>query len=106
MNSEEYKKQAEQEENDFKALSLYNKSLREGRLERFQQSFLPVLLKKGYEVAEDNHKYTIETNDMFGVIDFFPKKNNLLIRKDNKWIKSGLTWIIEHLLVEKEEKDS
>ena len=96
--SEELHKQANEEDNDFKALSLYTKSLREGRLENFQNTYLQVLLKKGYEVAEDNYKYTIDTNDKFGIIDFFPKANKLLIRKDNKWIKPGTQWIIKNLL--------
>jgi len=97
--SEDLHQQANKEDNDLKALGLYNKSLREGRMERFEQSFLPVLLKKGYEVAKDNYKYTIDTYDEFGILDFFPKANKLLIRKDNSWKKPGLQWIIKNLLI-------
>lgn len=96
--SEEFHKQANEEDNDLKALGLYTKSLREGRLENFQQVYLPLLLKKGYEVAEDNHKYTIDTYDKYGILDFFPKKNSLLIRKQNSWKRPGLQWIIKTLL--------
>ena len=96
--SEELHKQANEEDNDLKALGLYTKSLREGRLENFQQVYLPLLLKKGYEVAEDNYKYTIDTYDEYGILDFFPKANKLLIRKDNKWKKPGLQFIIKNLL--------
>lgn len=96
--SEEYKELGNQEESDSKALGYYTKSLREGRLENFQQVYLPLLLKKGYEIAEDNHKYTIDTYDKYGILDFFPKANKLLIRKDNDWKKPGLQWIIKNLL--------
>jgi hypothetical protein len=97
--SQELYKQANEEDNDLKALGLYTKSLREGRLENFKQSYLPLLLKKDYEVAEYNNKYTIDTYSEFGVLDFFPKANKILIRKDNKWIKPGLQWIIKNLII-------
>lgn len=97
--SEEYEKKAAQEDNDLKALGLYTKSLKEGRLENFKQSYLPLLLKRNYEVAKDNNKYTIDTYSEFGILDFFPKANKILIRKDNKWIKPGLQWIIKNLII-------
>ena len=52
-------------------------------------------------MVENNHKFTIDTDaqeEKFGVIDYFPKANKVLIRKDNKWIKPGLKWIITNLL--------
>ncbi len=100
MNSEELRKQAAQADNDFQAMSLLNKSLREHRLEKFQDFIIP-LQQKGYDVVESNHKYTIDTDTQsirFGIIDYFPKANKLLIRKDNQWIKPGLTWIRKNLL--------
>jgi hypothetical protein len=100
--SDRLKEDAAQEENDFKAMGLLNKSLREGRHERFTESALPQLLRMGYDVADDgNNKYTIDTDsqsEKYGVIDYFPKANKLLIRKENRWVKPGLAWIVEHLL--------
>jgi len=98
--SELLKKQAQQVDNDFQAMSLLNKSLREHRLEKFQD-YIISLQQKGYDIVEDNFKYTIDTDTQhvqFGIIDYFPKANKLLIRKDNKWIKPGLTWIRNNLL--------
>ena len=98
--SEELEKQAQAEENDLKALGIYNKALREKRLERFE-TYLEQLEKAGYEMLENNHKYTIDTDTQeikFGIIDYFPKANKVLIRKDNRWIKPGLKWIVDNLL--------
>ena len=98
--SNELKIQAQCEENDLKAMGLLNKSLREGREERFLQYVLPKLLQLGYDVVEDNHKYTIDTDMQevkFGIVDYFPKANKLLIRKQNKWIKPGGRWIADNL---------
>jgi len=99
--SEELKQQADQEENDLKAMGIYNKSLREHRSEKFVTIHLSVLQQKGYDIVEDNHKYTIDTDSQeikFGIIDYFPKANKLLVRKKNKWIKPGLPWIIKNLI--------
>jgi hypothetical protein len=41
------KEAAAAEENDLKALGLMTGSLREGRLERFTETYLPQLLKDG-----------------------------------------------------------
>jgi len=90
---------AMKEENDLIALGIYNKALREKRLERFESHILD-LEKKGYEIVENNHKYTIDTDTQeikYGIIDYFPKANKLLIRKENKWIKPGLNWILKNL---------
>ena len=100
--SEQLKLKASKEENDFKALDLYTKSMREGRLERFEESYLPQLREK-YDVVydESNYKYTVDTdtqNNKYGVVDFFPKANKILIRRVNKWKKPGLQWIVKKLL--------
>lgn len=101
--SEELKNAASEEDNNLKALGLMTKSLREGRLERFQEKVLPQLLEKGYDIAydEQNVRYTIDTaasGKSIGIVDFYPKGNKVCIRKTNKWINIGLTWIIERLL--------
>lgn len=95
--SEELLKEATETDNDFVAMGLLNRSLREGRAERWED-YLPKLLKKGYDIACDgNSKYTIDTDDKYGIVDYFPKANKLLIRKQNKWIKPGFTWIKTNL---------
>ena len=57
-----------------------------------------------YEIEEkykieihDNDGFSIYT-DRFGIVDYYPKSNKLLLRKDNKWINLGIEWIKENLL--------
>lgn len=101
--SEELRQQATQEDNDLRALGLMKGSLREARHERFTEEFLSKLLEKGYDIAinESDGRYTIDTDScgkIYGIVDYYPKANNLLIRKNNAWIKPGLKWIVEKLL--------
>lgn len=96
--SENYKKQAQKEENDFKSLSLHTKSLREARLEKFDDYIIP-LEQKGYIIIPFNgSKVVIDTQTNYGIIDYFPKANKLLIRKNNNWIQPGLKWIVTNLI--------
>lgn len=94
--SEELKKQASQEDNDIKAYGLLTQALREKRSEKFIDGWLEPL-KLRYEIVENNYKYTITTQD-YGILDYFPKANKLLIRKNNKWVKPGLKWIINNII--------
>jgi len=48
-------------------------------------------------IKRENGSYTFET-EMYGIIDFFPKANSVLIRKDNNWKKPGLKWIKKNIL--------
>ena len=90
---EELKKQKESEENDLRYLSLGKKIIREERLDKFEKTWLPRLQAlTDVNFNEDSQKYTFELNDL-GLIDYYPKANNLLIRKKNKWIKPGLRWL-------------
>ena len=86
---------SQQEDNGTKSFALQCKALRESRSERFVEDWLPLLYKR-YNIVENNHKYTITTQD-YGIVDYFPKVNKILIRKDNNWIKPGLKWIIANL---------
>jgi len=97
-NSEILKQQADEEENDLKALGVYTKVLREERYERFE-NYKEKLLQKGYNLTEyeANGKITIE-NTPFGIVDYFPKANKILIRRSNDWKTMGLKWIITNLL--------
>ena len=81
MNSNELRKQAESEDNDLKAMGLYTKVLREERAERFE-NYKDKLLQAGYNLTEfkAQGKVTIEPTK-FGIIDYYPKSNKVLIRK-------------------------
>lgn len=98
MKSDELKKLAESEENDLKAMGIYRKVVREENLERFEQ-YKVMLLKNGYDLTEfeDQGKIQIEPTK-YGIIDYYPKANKVLIRNGNKWICNGLDFIILKLL--------
>ena len=95
--SEELRLASQQEDNDIKSFALQCKALRESRSERFIEDWLPVLSLRYSIERRPNGSYSINTQD-HGVIDYFPKANKLLIRKDNKWIKPGLKWIVNELI--------
>lgn len=42
-------------------------------------------------------KINIEPTN-YGIIDYYPKSNKILIGKKNKWIEGGLYWIRNTLL--------
>jgi hypothetical protein len=98
--SEELKIKAQQEENDFAYLSKMTKSMREARLERFEDGYAEKLESNNCIVIPFNgQKIVIDTQtNKYGVIDYFPKANKILIRKDNKWVLQGLRWINDKLL--------
>lgn len=101
MDSEELKKLADAEDNDLKALGMYAKHLREKRFEK-SDAFIEKIKAKGYpvEYIEGSYKFSIDTDfekEKYGIIDFFPKVNKILIRKRNKWIKPGLDWLLKNL---------
>lgn len=94
--SEDLELAAQLEYDDFKSFALHCKALREKRSERFIEDWLPILMKRYNIQLRENTSYSINTQK-YGIIDYYPKANKLLIRKDNKWIKPGLKWIINNL---------
>jgi hypothetical protein len=98
--SEELKIEAKQEESDFSYMAKMNKSMREARLERFEDGYTEKLESKNCVVIPFNgSKVVIDTQTSnYGILDYFPKANKILIRKDNKWIAQGLRWINDNLL--------
>lgn len=98
--SELLKKQAEQEDNDLKALGLYTKVLREERIGNFEKKWLPKLKETHIVKKGPSYSYIIYST-RYGVIDFFPKANRCLLRKKSRWIKPGLQWIVKNLMQEK-----
>lgn len=98
--SEELRIEAQQEESDFSYMAKMNKSIREARLERFEDVYAEKLEAKNCIVIPFNgSKVVIDTQtEKFGIIDYYPKANKILIRKQNKWITQGLRWINDSLL--------
>lgn len=98
--SEELRQKASEEENDFKYMGIANKAVREERNENFEEKWLqkimthPDVLMNAHD--EVNGRYTFGIKGI-GALDFYPKANNLLIRKQNKWKKPGLKWLINKL---------
>lgn len=95
--TEELRNKLGTEENDLKALGIGKCLIREERNERFEDTWLPKLKEKVNVIANvPAGKYTF-TLEAYGIIDFYPKANKLLIRKSNKWRKPALQWIINVL---------
>jgi len=94
--SEQLRKEASMAESDQQCLGLHTKAMREERLERFEDKWLLLLKEKAtVHYSELLNRYWIE-NKKFGTIDFYPKANKVLIRKQNKWVKPGLQWLIKN----------
>ena len=98
--SEDLRIEAQPEENDFSYMAKMNKSIREARLERFEDGYVEKLESNNCIVIPFNgSKVVIDTQtSKYGILDYFPKANKILIRKDNKWITQGLRWINNTLL--------
>ena len=98
--SEALKKEAQQEESDFSYMAKMNKSMRESRLERFEDGYAEKLESNNCIVIPFNgSKVVIDTQtEKYGIVDYYPKANKILIRKDNKWLTQGLRWINDTLL--------
>ena len=75
-------------------------SIRNERDDNFKSKYLDLIaLEYDVEYMERTERYTIY-NTEFGDLDFYPKANKLLIRKQNKWIKPGLNWLLNKLNIE------
>jgi hypothetical protein len=96
--SEEYRQQAQEAEHVLASLGLHTKALREERMERFKEKYLPLLEKKAMIAINEGQGRVTINNGKFGVIDYYPKANKILIRKQNKWIKPGLQWLVKNLI--------
>lgn len=96
--SEELKKKMQEEDNDLKAQGLYNKMKREKRLENIEP-YLEKLKAAGFLIEPYNGTKVVIHTHIFGIIDFFPKANKVLIRKDNKWVDNALLWICKQFKI-------
>jgi len=93
--SEIYRERAQAADHDLASLGLHTKAIREERMERFMEKYLPLLEKKAMVTIIEEQGRIILNNGQFGVIDYYPKSNKVLIRSQNKWIKPGLSWIVK-----------
>ena len=100
MNAFQILDKAQQEENDYAYMAKTNKSMREARLERFEDGYQEKLERNNCIVIPFNgSKVVIDTqSNEIGIIDYFPKSNKILLRKENNWITQGLKWINNNLL--------
>lgn len=96
--SERIRIEAKQTDNDLGALGKYTKVLRAERKEKFEKTWLEKLQEQTEVTKRDNGSYTF--NSKYGIIDFYPKSNKLLIRRQNKWKKPALKFIINNLINE------
>ena len=99
--SEKLKKLAQQEDNDLKYMGIMKKAIREERNEEFYANWLSELYNsdKVISIKELPIQGKIEINtDDFGIVDFFPKANKVLRRKENKWVHPGLKWLKDNLI--------
>ncbi|MBK5202160.1 MAG: hypothetical protein JJE45_00360 [Prolixibacteraceae bacterium] len=94
--SEQLHLDAQSADNDYESLRLHTKALREKRAETFEDRWLQVLLEKVNVTYDDKTgKYTMK-HKRLGTLDFYPKKNRILIRAENKWYNRGLQWLIKN----------
>jgi hypothetical protein len=96
--SEILKKEFDKEDNDLKALGIFRKVLREERMEKFEENWLEKITSSPnitqYQMRDGGYIFWFKDGN---IVDFYPKANKLLIRKQNKWIKPGLKWLISKI---------
>ena len=72
---------------------IYNKTdrkkIRENRLEEFKNKFLETVKSKSKLMTINNKKYTFVFDNNL-IVDFFPHRDRLLIRNENRWYDDGL----------------
>lgn len=94
--SEALRIEAGEIESDFKYFGMANKIMREERKETFEDKWLPLLQKKvTVTYHETMGKYTFSTRKL-GTMDFYPKRNRVLVRDENRWVNRGLQWLIKN----------
>lgn len=94
--SEKIKLQADKADNDLVFMGLNRKAIREKRFEDFEEYWLEKLQQKTKVSIRNKESFTIESD--YGLIDFFPRSDKILIRKRNKWKNEGLKFIINKII--------
>ena len=71
--------------------------LKEKRWKEFHEGWLDRIALE-YDVSEHvSNGYLINTEE-HGLLEYYPKSDRLLIRKENDWKSLGLNWIEKNLL--------
>ena len=94
--SEKLKIEAGKEDNDNIAFGILGKAIREERSENFEDKWLKRMQIQTDIVLRIRGCYTFTSK--YGIIDFYPKANKLLIREKNQWKKPGLKFIVSNIL--------
>jgi hypothetical protein len=72
------------------------------RLKHFSEVVYRELERYGYDIAQpESFKFTINTDaqvEKYGVVDYYPKSDKVLIRNKSEWIYPGLAWINNNLI--------
>lgn len=83
------------EENGIKAWSYHFQSRRAERDEFFLE-ILPKL-RTQTDITENKNGSFLFVVEPFGKCDLYPKSNKILIRKENKWKRNGLQFLVKKL---------
>ena len=91
-----------EDDNDFAYMRQLKEKHAKERLDTFNNSYLEKLVANGCVVTYPSvGKITISTKTDFGIVDYFPKANKILVRKFNAWLGGGTGWIKRNLINEK-----
>lgn len=77
----------------------------ESAVKHFEYNLMP-FLDEDIEVEDFNPitgKYILYDTE-FGTVDFFPRRNKILIRQKNEWIENGSLWIKKNLTTQNKQK--
>jgi hypothetical protein len=95
-------KQEKISENSFELLRNQIEEIREKRIEKWDESWKNKILSSPKVISYEDNVTKIELhinlNEEITVIDYYPKANKVLIRKNNEWKSKGLNWLIKNLL--------
>lgn len=101
--SKRMKLEAQQEDNDLVYLGKARKMYRQERLETFVE-FYEKLIVEPLITSITEHtiqgKFEIKTTTKYGIVDYYPKADKILIRYSNTWKTKGLNWIKKFLISE------
>jgi len=79
-----------------KIISEFQKTPKKQRMKFFEDNFLDIISMEIDVGYHQNGGFSI-FHDELGTIDYYPKADKVLIRKDNRWINNGLDFIIDLL---------
>lgn len=91
-------------ENDGRAWDLDRHAHRQKKVERFENGILKkiasVIGEQNilWEDKKQSYKLTLIKDGSPLIVDYFPKANRLLVRKENKWFNRGDRWLQNFIL--------